>query len=163
MGERRPDGEKEYNPLDDSLDLIGKVMMNQTSEFDTDSSKKELSEDRTEHHTKKIKFTRLNNSLRSQREEFVVFKFKVSRSDYQQAKKIVDALGKELDARIDLSNLARGWVTRLITAEKELIDAAQKQEKLKTPNLRNPLEVAEIDYAMTVVQSVAFGRATPIR
>jgi hypothetical protein len=96
-------------------------------------------------------------------EEFVTFKFKVPRSDYIQAKKIVSILENELHARIDLSNLGRGWLTRLITAEKEVIDAARQQEKLKTPNPRNPLEVAEIDHAMTVVQAVAFRRATVVR
>ena len=96
-------------------------------------------------------------------EEFVTCKFKVPRSDYIQAKKIVSLLEEELHARIDLSNLGRGWLTRLITAEKEVIDAARQQEKLKTPNPRNPLEVAEVDHAMTVLQSVAFRRAAAIR
>jgi len=96
-------------------------------------------------------------------EDLVTFKFKVSRSDYKQAKDILAELERELGARIDLSNLGRGWITRLITAEKEIIDAARQQEKLKTPNSRNPLEVAEVDHAMTVIQSVAFRRATPVR
>ena len=29
MGDRRPAGEKEFNPLDDALDLIGRVMEGQ--------------------------------------------------------------------------------------------------------------------------------------
>lgn len=96
-------------------------------------------------------------------EEFAIFKFKVPRSDYLQAKKIVSQLEDERHARIDLSNLGRGWLTRLITAEKEVIDAARQEEKLKTPNPRNPLEVAEVDHAMTVIQSVAFRRAGVVR
>ena len=96
-------------------------------------------------------------------DDMVEISFEVSRSDYTQAKRIVSMLEDELHARIDLSNLGRGWLTRLITAEKEVIDAARQQDKLKTPNPRNPLEVAEVDHAMTVVQSVAFRRATILR
>jgi hypothetical protein len=91
-----------------------------------------------------------------EREAFVICKFKVSKSDYQRVKRLLATLEEMLDARIDLSNIGRGWITRLITAEKEVIDAARGHEKLKTPNPRDPLEVAEIDHAMAIIQSVAF-------
>jgi hypothetical protein len=98
-----------------------------------------------------------------EKEEFLTFKFKVPRSDYLQAKRILALLEEELGARIDLANLGRGWLTRLITAEKEILEAAKHQERLKTPNPRNPLEVAEVDHAMTVIQSVAFRRAAAVK
>jgi hypothetical protein len=74
-------------------------------------------------------------------------------------KRLLAALEEELDARIDLSNIGRGWITRLITAEKEVLEAARGREKLKTPNPRDPLEVAEVDHAMAIIQSSAFRRA----
>ena len=168
MGERRPLGEKEYSPLEDSLELINKVLTNNVSEAEPRASvrlveaKEPVSaKERVEEERPKREVPRqINRVQQGQQEELVTFKFKLSKSDYKQAKNIVAALERELDARIDLSNLGRGWITRLITAEKEIIDAARQQEKLKTPNSRNPLEVAEIDHALTVVQSVAFRRAT---
>ncbi len=54
-----------------------------------------------------------------EREEYVICKFKVPKSDYQRVKRLLAALEEELDARIDLSNIGRGWITRLITADKE--------------------------------------------
>jgi hypothetical protein len=98
-----------------------------------------------------------------EKEEFLTFKFKVPRSDYMHAKRILSLLEEELGARIDLTNLGRGWLTRFITAEKEILEAARHQERLKTPNPRNPLEVAEVDHAMTVIQSVAFRRAAAVK
>lgn len=173
MGERRPLGEKEYSPLEDSLDLINKVLTNSVSEAESRAGVRLVEardsglakdKDRSDEHGIKREASKPKNRPRQgQQEELMTFKFRISRSDYKQAKNIVAALERELDARIDLSNLGRGWITRLITAEKEIIDAARQQEKLKTPNSRNPLEVAEIDHTMTVVQSVAFRRAAPIR
>ena len=84
---------------------------------------------------------------KSQKEDSVVFKFNVPRSDYVAAKRIVSMLENELNARIDLSNLGRGWLTRLMTLEKELLEAA-KHPKLRTPNSRYPLQVAEVDHSM---------------
>jgi hypothetical protein len=95
--------------------------------------------------------------------EFVICKFKVPKSEYVNVRRILHELQDELGARIDLANLGRGWLTRLITAEKELLDAARQQEKLKTPNPRNPLELADIDHAMALIQSIAFRRADPIK
>jgi hypothetical protein len=94
-----------------------------------------------------------------EREEYVICKFKVPKSDYQRVKRLLAALEEELDARIDLSNIGRGWITRLITADKELLEAARGHEKLKTPNPRDPLEVAEVDHAMATIQASAFRKA----
>jgi hypothetical protein len=173
MGDRRPTGEKEYSPLDDTIDLISQVLSSASA---------------TEKPTQKVAVRNFETLAMGQekvvsikpkpssspitgdavtalkeQEEFVTFKFKVPKSDYIQAKKLATQLEEELGARVDLSNLGRGWLTRLITAEKEILDAARHEEKLKTPNPRNPLEVAEVDHCMTVVQSIAFRRATPIR
>ena len=72
-------------------------------------------------------------------------------------------LENELNARIDLSNLGQGWLIRLITSEKELLEAAKHQQKLLTPNSRDPLQLAEFDHSMAVVQLVAFRRADPVK
>jgi hypothetical protein len=175
MGERRPTGEKEYSPLDDSMDLIGRVLSDTIDEPITPAPVKQQ---------KILHISRAEKPLLSQstpqkeepkygapipevrlagKEEFLTFKFKVPRSDYLHAKRILSALEEELGARIDLANLGRGWLTRLITAEKEILEAAKHQERLKTPNPRNPLEVAEVDHAMTVIQSVAFRRAAAVK
>ncbi len=177
MGDRRPIGEREYSPLDDSLNLITSVLNNSASSLDVPVQKPRLTPriatTKPEKVVSMVKQPELQPGSEGEgvapelelrhNEEFVTFKFKVPRSDYAQAKRIVSMLEDELHARIDLSNLGRGWLTRLITAEKEIIDAARQQEKLKTPNPRNPLEVAEVDHAMTVVQSVAFRRATALK
>jgi hypothetical protein len=168
MGERRPIGEREFSPLDDSASLIGSVMAGGTVE-DIEDKPKSLESPPKIRKIKAPEATRLEEPQRLRpregegKEEFVTLKFKVPRSDYAQAKRIVSHLEQELGARIDLSNLGRGWITRLITAEKEIIDAARNQERLKTPNSRNALEVAEIDHAMTIIQSVAFRRAETLR
>lgn len=174
MGDRRPAGEKEFNPLGDAADLISQVTVRE-------KPRTEVVEEPVPQKTIVAPTTQKVVKLKAQQpvkeptvekkkqieedplKDFVICKFKVPRSDYMAAKKIVAQLEDELNARIDLSNLGRGWLTRLITAEKEVIEAARHQEKLKTPNSRNPLEVAEVDHVMSVVQSVAFRRAEPVR
>ncbi len=196
MGERRPPGEKEFSPLDDTLGLISSVLSgggeNTAQKIELPSApvpapiipseeKRPLEPERLSAPEPKRVATvkqlpakleglkvrdpepEQERAVEDDKEEFVTLKFKVARSDYAQAKKILAALEEELRARIDISNLGRGWITRLITAEKEILDAARNQEKLKTPNSRNPLEVAEVDHAMTIIQSVAFRRAEPVR
>lgn len=176
MADRRPAGEREYNPLDDSQDLISRVLtgkgtstqetmppMQQTViqrpaenivEFRQPPQDALIDEKR--HQEKAPQST-------SPKEENVVFKFSVPRSDFVAAKRIVGILENELNARVDLSNLGRGWLTRLITAEKEIIEAAKHQQKLKTPNSRDPLQIAEVDHALAVIQSVAYRRSDPIK
>lgn len=171
MGDRRPVGEKEYSPLEDSLDLINKVLTNNPSEIAPISKMRlvEVQEQpkaslKTEEKSSNPKWGESRTKRhRNPEEELVVFKFKLPRADYQRVKNIVKALERELDGKIDLSHLGRGWVTRLITAEKEIIDAARQQDRLQNANTRNPLEIAEIDHAMTVIQSVAFRRAAQVR
>ena len=176
MGDRRPAGEREYSPLDDSVDLISSVINNTSATEPIARKPQPVVIAPTIRKEKVVPVVRkpepifekggesaaLHSEAR-RNEEFVTCKFKVPRSDYIQAKKIASLLEDELHARIDLSNLGRGWLTRLITAEKEILDAARQQEKLKTPNPRNPLEVAEVDHAMTVVQSIAFRRAGVVK
>jgi hypothetical protein len=176
MADRRPAGEREYNPLDDSQDLISRVMTGKGAQIHEEraAAKKEelarsaekvvelrkpiqnLSDDKQE----KVEQTQKSASLK---EEAVVFKFSVPRSDFVAAKRIVGMLEGELNARVDLSNLGRGWLTRLITAEKEIMEAAKHQQKIKTPNSRDPLQIAEVDHALAVIQSVAFRRAEPVK
>jgi hypothetical protein len=174
MGDRRPVGEIEFNPLGDAADLISQVTVREKprTEVVEEPAPQETVVAPTTQKVVKLKAQQAAKEplagKKKQIEEdplkdFVICKFKVPRSDYMAAKKIVAQLEDELNARIDLSNLGRGWLTRLITAEKEVIEAARHQEKLKTPNSRNPLEVAEVDHVMSVVQSVAFRRAEPVR
>lgn len=168
MGDKRPVGEQEYNPLNDSLDLISRVVIGVPEEEAPTLQKQvqpvHLHPATNPKKTAKKPVREKVEKQRSQpvvvREEQVVFKFHVSKSDYVQVKRILNQLQEKLEARIDLANLGRGWLTRLITAEKEILDAAQHHEKLKTPNPRNPLELAEVDHAMSVIQSMAFRRAT---
>jgi hypothetical protein len=170
MGDRRPTGEKEFNPLDDALDLIGRVMEGQGADAPQQKTHPLQSVQRTAVPTNVVELERttgLEHPRRMaeeepsvpEREEYVICKFKVPKSDYQRVKRILAALEEELDARIDLSNIGRGWITRLITADKELLEAARGHEKLKTPNPRDPLEVAEVDHAMATIQSSAFRKA----
>ncbi len=173
MGSRRPEGEREFNPLDDSANLISQVLAGNSN--NQPLQKKEVPQVFQEKFTQpkqnivEIKKTTpieeapKSEMEKSQKEDSVVFKFNVPRSDYVAAKKIVSMLETELNARIDLSNLGRGWLTRLITSEKEILDAAKHQQKLRTPNSRDPLQVAEVDHSMAVVQSVAFRRADPVK
>jgi hypothetical protein len=171
MGSRRPEGEREFNPLDDSADLISQVVSGNNQPL----QKKEVPQAFQERvaqpkqniieikKTDPIEDPPKSEIEKSQKEDSVVFKFNVPRSDYVAAKRIVTMLENELNARIDLSNLGRGWLTRLITAEKELLEAAKHQQKLRTPNSRDPLQVAEVDHSMAVVQSVAFRRSAPVK
>lgn len=174
MGDRRPAGEPEFNPLGDAADLISQVTTRENSRADvveerppqkpaTSRSQKKVVNFKTPEAANEPTDEKKKAVEEDPLKDFVICKFKVPRSDYVAAKKIVAQLEEELNARIDLSNLGRGWLTRLITAEKEVIEAARHQEKLKTPNSRNPLEVAEVDHVMSVVQSVAFRRAEPVR
>lgn len=167
MGDRRPTGEKEFNPLDDSTGLIGQVLKRQHNEKAPQLPTDEGSKGAVSKTEKTSVSKTLEKSQRSgkdvNQEDFVIFKFKVPRSDYAEAKRIVALLENQLRARIDLSNLGRGWITRLITAEQEILDAARNHEELRTPNSRDRLEIAEVDHAMCVIQSVAFRRSTPIR
>ncbi len=177
MGERRPPGDKEFNPLDDSMDLISQVLQTKIAPYSRDPGavkrertatiplREQVVELRTPSEREPVSAEEPSGKVveGKNREEFVVFKFKVPRSEYIAAKKIASALGEELNARIDLSNLGRGWLTRLITAEKETLDAARQQQKLKTPNSRDPLQIAEIDHVLAVIQSVAFRRAIPVK
>lgn len=170
MADRRPRGEKEYNPLDDSLDLISRVVSgqgNQTAEQKPLIPKTEIMKP-----SENIVALRrsppdaIEGKLQktvSLKEETVVFKFSVPRSDFVAAKRIVLMLEETLEARVDLSNLGRGWLTRLVTAEKEIMEAAKHQQKLKTPNPRDPLQITEVDHALAIIQSVAFRRAEPVR
>jgi hypothetical protein len=170
MGDRRPAGEKEFNPLDDALDLIGRVMEGQGVDAPQQKMHPLPSGQRTVVPTSVVDLERpkgLEHPRRlaeeepslPEREEYVICKFKVPKSDYQRVKRLLAALEEELDARIDLSNIGRGWITRLITADKELLEAARGHEKLKTPNPRDPLEVAEVDHAMATIQASAFRKA----
>ena len=173
MGSRRPEGEREFNPLDDSADLISQVVSGNSN--NQPLQKREVPQafqERVAQPKQKIIEIKKTDIIedaskseieKSQKEDSVVFKFNVPRSDYVAAKRIVTMLENELNARIDLSNLGRGWLTRLITAEKELLEAAKHQQKLRTPNSRDPLQVAEVDHSMAVVQSVAFRRSAPVK
>jgi hypothetical protein len=170
MADRRPAGEREFNPLDDALDLIGRVVGGQGAAAPPQETHPLGAAQRSAELTNVGDLERLQGlepRRRSaaealsapEREEFVICKFKVPKSDYQRVKRILAALEEELDARIDLSNIGRGWITRLITAEKEILEAARGREKLKTPNPRDPLEVAEVDHAMAIIQSSAFRKS----
>jgi hypothetical protein len=176
MGDRRPAGEKEYSPLDDSSDLIRRVLSVTAAAEEPMLPAASVKEEKVVHMAiaeksplskppppRKELEQRAPEARPAQRDEFLTFKFKVPRSDYAHAKRILSLLEEELGARIDLANLGRGWLTRFITAEKEILEAARHQERLKTPNPRNPLEVAEVDHAMTVIQSVAFRRAATVK
>jgi len=170
MADRRPAGEREFNPLDDALDLIGRVVGGQGAATPQQEPHPSESAQRSAELTNVGELERLKGlepRRRSAaeapsapgREEYVICKFKVPKSDYQRVKRILAALEEALDARIDLSNIGRGWITRLITAEKEILEAARGREKLKTPNPRDPLEVAEVDHAMAIIQSSAFRKS----
>jgi hypothetical protein len=174
MGDRRPAGEIEFNPLGDAADLISQVTIREKSRVEVVEepapqrhiavpSPKKIVKLKAPEPVKATTNERKKEIEEDPLKDFVIYKFKVPRTDYVAAKKIVAQLEEELNAHIDLSNLGRGWLTRLITAEKEVIEAARHQEKLKTPNSRNPLEVAEVDHVMSVIQSVAFRRAEPVR
>jgi hypothetical protein len=170
MADRRPAGEREFNPLDDAIDLIGRVMGGQGTVASQQEPHPLGSAQRSGELTNVVELERLKGLEQRrksteeepsapEREEYVICKFKVPKSDYQRVKRILAALEEELDARIDLSNIGRGWITRLITAEKEILEAARGREKLKTPNPRDPLEVAEVDHAMAIIQSSAFRKS----
>jgi len=172
MADRRPAGEREYNPLDDSRDLISRVVTSKGAAVYDQSIPiaKEASplavgkvvELKTPIEVaSEVKET--EQSKKSIKEEYVIMKFNVPRADFTAAKRIVSLLEDELHGRVELSNLGRGWLTRLITAEKEILEAAKHQQKLKSPNTRDPLQVLEVDHAMAVIQSVAFRRATPVK
>jgi hypothetical protein len=173
MADRRPAGEREYNPLDESQDLISRVLSGKGTHaleqktiiqkvettlpnekiIELKKPTRDLSEPKEEQ----------NQKTASVKEEMVILKFSVPRSDFVAAKRIVGVIERELNARVDLSNLGRGWLTRLVTAEKEVMEAAKHQQKLKTPNSRDPLQIAEVDHALAVIQSVAFRRAEPVK
>lgn len=168
MADRRPTGEREFNPLDDALDLIGRVMEGQgapplppkTPSLEAIQGTVDMERSQGREHQR----SKANEEPSGpEREEYVICKFKVPKADYQRVKRLLTVLEEELDARIDLSNIGRGWITRLITAEKELLEAARGHEKLKTPNPRDPLEVAEVDHAMAILQSSAFRKAKALQ
>jgi hypothetical protein len=176
MGDRRPAGETEYSPLDDSTDLIGRVLAGAVVVEEPSPQpvptkilhiqpkvERPVSQPPLEKHEEPEVISAVPEFTAGQTEEQVVFKFRVSRSDYIHAKRIISSLAEELEANIDISNVGRGWLTRFIMAEKEILEAAKHQERLKTPNSRSSLEIAEIDHAMTVIQSLAFRRAAAVK
>lgn len=178
MADRRPAGEKQYSPLDDSFDLISKVVSGRGDRIADQTGQKpglpvtpnNTSMDRvveiprrTASRVDDMTLKPKNPAEAAKKEETVVFKFLLPRSEFIAVKRILRQLEDTLESKIDISNLGRGWVTRLLTAEKEILEAARHQQKLKTPNLRDPLRVAEVDYTLATVQSVAFRRAEPVR
>ena len=165
MGERLPKKNKEYNPLDDTRQLIGSVLSPTSQEEHEEPPQPEALTTSVGPRPAILKEAERvpQPQAAPKKEEMVICKFKVPKTDYLEFKRIMQKLEIELGCNLDISNIGRAWLTRFITAEQELADAAVKQEKLKTPNTRNPLEIAEIDHAMATIQSVAFRRAKPIR
>lgn len=167
MGERRPAGEKEYSPLDDVSGLISGVLQGQPLPDVVEAPEPVIREEIKSE--KILPISRATNKkpvvkeIALRKEELMTLKFQLPRADYAQARKILSQIEDHLQAKVDFSNLARGWITRLVTAEKAVLEAAKHHGKIKTANTRNPLEVAEVDHAMTVIQSTAFRRAEPIR
>jgi hypothetical protein len=172
MADRRPAGEREYNPLEDSMDLISRVVSGKGA-APLERQTPQIKEEAPHAFEKVVELKKTANITHKPaeaeqtkdaiREEYVILKFNVPRSDFVAAKRIVSMLENELHGRIELSNLGRGWLTRLITAEKEILEAAKHQQKLKSPNTRDPLQVAEVDHALAVIQSVAFKRAESVK
>jgi hypothetical protein len=172
MADRRPAGEREYNPLDDSRDLISRVVTSKgAAAYDQPVPAAKENPPRPIEKVVELKkpvevapkVKEADQPRESIKEEYVIMKFNVPRSDFAAAKRIVSMLEGELHGRVELSNLGRGWLTRLITAEKEILEAAKHQQKLKSPNTRDPLQVSEVDHAMAVIQSVAFRRSEPVK
>jgi len=172
MGDKRPKGEKEYNPLDDAVGLIGSVLSGSRVATSTEPLAQPSKKAKTKKEDiviKKVDSTKKNQPKEqirdiklTNKEEMKVCKFKIPKSEYNEIKKLLMELSELVDARIDFSNLGRGWVTRLITAQKELLDATINHEKLKTANSRDALSIADIDHAMATIQSVAFRRAQKV-
>jgi hypothetical protein len=107
MGDRRPAGEKEFNPLDDALDLIGRVMEGQGVDAPQHKMHPLPSGQRTVVPTSVVDLERpkgLEHPRRlaeeepslPEREEYVICKFKVPKSDYQRVKRLLAALEEEV-------------------------------------------------------------------
>jgi len=153
----------DFDPFADTTDLIGavrdpeKVIASEGRKSVKEQAQKVIAIEKPI--TKTIS---LGNQPKRQ-EQTAILKFKVPKSDYDAAKGIIRNLEIELESRVDLSNVGRAWLTRFITSEKELMDAAKNHHPLKTPNSRNEAEIAEVDHAMAEIQSIAFRRAKPIK
>ena len=158
MGEKINKKKKEYNPLDDAQNLIGDILETQSKpnvSIVKSSKKKEQVAQESKQKTRSL-------SIKPEREESVIFKFKVSKKDLYEIKRIVSAMELQTDSNIDLSSIGRGWITRFITSEKELVDSARVEGRLKTPNRRDALEMSEFEHAMARIQARAFRRAGEI-
>lgn len=162
MGEKIRKKKKEYNPLDDANGLIGDILKTQKS----------LQKKVIEKPKQIIKPAQIKKKLEkrssskvledSQREESTVFRFNISKKDLYEVRRIIAEMELQTNSKIDLSSVVRGWVTRFITSEKELIDSARIEGSLKTPNRRDALEMSEFEHAMARIQARAFRRAGEI-
>ena len=104
MADRRPAGEREYNPLDDSRDLISRVVTGKgAAPAEPQTPQKEEVIRVTE---KIVELKKTSNVFHQpkdtedqkevEREEYVILKFNVPRSDFVAAKRIVSMLEEEL-------------------------------------------------------------------
>lgn len=95
------------------------------------------------------------------RENMVRILFNVPESDYQEFQDVIQEMNRIIGPGIDMAHVARGLITRFITARRELLDAARDRPRIKRPNTRNPREVAEVDNCMAEIEAMAFRRAKP--
>ena len=121
------ENQQEFDPFEDSRSLINQVLAGSAEDI---APRKNLEEENQVKSIETIetKVTSLNpisvdedNKLETKvkpKEEFAILKFKVPKNDLKQVKRILGMLEEEIGAKVDLANLGRGWITRLITAEK---------------------------------------------
>lgn len=100
--------------------------------------------------------------LKDVKEKNITININIPESDYNELVRIYGLIQQKVGARLGISHIIRGWVTRVITAESELLIASENQGKIKTPNRRNKQEMVEADHAMATIQSIAFRRAQKV-
>ena len=161
MGERRPLGEKEYSPLEDSLDLINKVLANSGSEAEPRAGVRLVEardsglvkdKDRGDEHGIKREASKPKNRLRQgQQEELMTFKFRISRSDYKQAKNIVAAgIAKKCEVQLSYAiGVAEPVSIKVDTygtsnvSEEKIAEAVKKIFDLTPKGIEKALELRE--------------------
>ena len=90
-------------------------------------------------------------------------KFRVSRSEANELRRLAADLGKQLCTTVDIANLGRAFLLLLRQAEHEIKQQARRNGPLKRPKNDNMAALAEFDHRIAQILFDAFRKALPLR
>jgi hypothetical protein len=89
-------------------------------------------------------------------------KFRVSRSEAFELRRIVTELGEQLQTTVDVANLCRAFLLLLRHAEHEVKLQARRNGPLKRPRNDNPAALAEFDHRLAQLLASGVRKAMPL-